>query len=329
MIDRFGMAMGAMLTIGLLLAGTVPAAAATIVPPGNRNAEQPAVPGASARRTSALKTTYDRKYRKIYDLLAEDDRLRRKIVETAEKYEIDPLHIVGAIVGEHTYNVDAYDRLQTYYVKAASYLTTDFGFSYDGESVDAFVERPPFERCDQFEGSYDLWTCRESVWEETYRGRTVDETAWPDDRFSATFFQPFYAGQTFGLGQLNPLTALQMNEMVNEVSGYDRLSESDPHGVYEAIMDPDQSLAYIAATIRKSIEAYEEIAGFDISGNPGVTSTLYNLGNPESRARKTAAENQRRSKSGQAQRLPEENYYGWLVNDRLAELRSLFPSTDG
>ena len=37
-------------------------------------------------------------------------------------YGIDPLHIVGAIVGEHTYNVDAYDRLQTYYVKAIAYL---------------------------------------------------------------------------------------------------------------------------------------------------------------------------------------------------------------
>ena len=35
-----------------------------------------------------------------------------------------PMHIVGAIVGEHTYNVDAYDRLQTYYVKAVAYLTS-------------------------------------------------------------------------------------------------------------------------------------------------------------------------------------------------------------
>ena len=45
------------------------------------------------------------------------------------------MHIVGAIVGEHTYNVDAYDRLQTYYVKAVSYLDSAISFSYDGETV--------------------------------------------------------------------------------------------------------------------------------------------------------------------------------------------------
>ena len=49
-------------------------------------------------------------------------KLRAKIKQAAAAYGIDPMHIVGAIVGEHTYNVDAYDRLQTYYVKAVSYL---------------------------------------------------------------------------------------------------------------------------------------------------------------------------------------------------------------
>ena len=96
--------------------------AATVVPPGNRSAEQPAVPGGSAKRTQALKTTYEAKYRKVYKLLKNDKKLRSKIREAADAYGIDPMHIVGAIVGEHTYNVDAYDRLQTYYVKAVSYL---------------------------------------------------------------------------------------------------------------------------------------------------------------------------------------------------------------
>ena len=72
-------------------------------------------------------------------------------------------------------------------------------------------------------GSYALWTCRESVWNRSFRGKTVDGTAFPNDRFSATFFQPFYAGQTFGLGQLNPLTALQMSDLVHQVSGLPKL----------------------------------------------------------------------------------------------------------
>src|SRR5690606_15309919 len=99
----------------LVLAGGlvhVHAKSVTLVPPGNRNAEQPPVPGASARRTQALRTTYEEKYRRIHGLFARDAKLRQQMVRTARQYGIDPLHIAGAIAGEHTYNVDAYDRLQ-------------------------------------------------------------------------------------------------------------------------------------------------------------------------------------------------------------------------
>ncbi len=43
-------------------------------------------------------------------------------------------------------------------------------------------------------------------------------------------------------------------------------------------MDPDKSLAYMAANIRRSIDDYKSLAGLDISGNPGITATLYNTG---------------------------------------------------
>src|SRR5690606_3484937 len=196
------------LFLGMLLAATASAAqAAVLVPPGNRNAVQPAIPGASVNRTQATNTTFQAKYRKVYALLKNDGRLRAKIKETAAAYAIDPIHIVGAIVGEHTYNVDAYDRLQTYYVKAISYLTSRFSFAGRGESVAAFVRRPQCAACDSKSDSYALWTCRERVWNQEFRGRTVDGTSFPDNRFGAVFFQPYYAGQTFGLGQLNPLTA--------------------------------------------------------------------------------------------------------------------------
>jgi hypothetical protein len=294
--------------------------AATTVPPGNSFPEQPAIPGGSASRTQALKTTYEAKYRKVYKLLKNDKKLRSKIREAAGAYGIDPMHIVGAIVGEHTYNVDAYDRLQTYYVKAVSYLDSAIAFSYDGEDIDQFIRRPEFAVCNDAKGSYDLWTCREVVWDRDFRGKS----GFPNDRFSATFFQPFYAGQTFGIGQLNPLTALEMSDLVHRVSGLPTLDSSDPRGVYKTIMDPDLTLPYVAATLKKSIDAYESIAGFDISQNPGLTATLYNLGNPEARARALKAENDGRKKQSLAPRMPEENYYGWLVNDKLPELQALF-----
>lgn len=311
--------------VALAVAGLAqPSHAQLDVPPGNRNVEQPGVPGASASRTRALNTTYEKKYRKVLALLQRDTSLRQKITEAARQYGIDPLHIAGAIVGEHTYNVDAYDRLQTYYVKAVSYLGSSFSFDYQGETVDDFIARPQFDQCAAARGSYAAWTCREAVWDAEFRGRTVGGKSFPNNRFSAVFFQPFYAGQTFGIGQLNPLTALQMSDMVAQVSGLPRLDHRDPQAVYRTIMDPDHTLPYVAATLKKSIDAYRTIAGFDISHNPGITATLYNVGDAERRARVLRAENDRRAAAGEPPKLPEENYYGWLVNDRLADLQALF-----
>ena len=304
--------------------GVPQASGATVVAAGNVHAEQPDVPGASSKRTKAGKTTFDAKYRKVYALLQNDAELRGKIKTVARAYGIDPMHIVGAIVGEHTYNVDAYDRLQTYYVKAVSYLSSKLSFAYDGEDISDFIKRPEFADCAGKSGSYDLWECREAVWNQSFRGKTVGGTSFPNDRFSATFFQPFYAGQTFGIGQLNPLTALQMSDVVHKVSRLPKLDERDPNAVYKTIMDPDLTLPYVAATLKTSIDAYRNIAGFDISGNPGLTATLYNVGSPEARAYALKAENERRLSAGEPAKLPEENYYGWLVNDRLNELKALF-----
>jgi Protein of unknown function (DUF1402) len=313
-----------LLSCFLLATEPLAAQATTLVPPGNHYLDQPDVPGASAKRTQANKTSYEAKYRKVYALLKNDHKLRSKIKEVAATYGIAPVHIVGAIVGEHTYNVDAYDRLQTYYVKAVAYLSNTLTFSYDGEDVADFVARPEFAGCNGASGSYELWTCRESVWNASFRGREVGGRTYPDDRFSATFFQPLYAGQTFGIGQLNPLTALQMSDTVNQVSGLPPLDVRDPHRVYETIMDPDLTLPYVAATLKKSIDSYQSIAGFDISQNPGITATLYNVGNPEARAHALKAENEKRLSEGVEQKLPEENYYGWLVNNKLPELQALF-----
>ena len=308
----------------LALVLSAPAQALTLVPEGNRNAEQPAVPGASARRTAELRTTYEAKYQKVYALLKSDAKLRKKIRDASAAYGIDPVHMAGAIVGEHTYNVDAYDRLQSYYVKAASYLGSSFSFSYDGEDISDFIQRPQFARCAGKAGSYAVWTCRESVWNSSFRGKTVDGTSFPAKRFSAVFFQPFYAGQTFGLGQLNPLTALQMSDQVSRTSGFPSLSVKNPQSVYETILDPDKTLPYVAATLKNAITAYKTIAGFDISKNPGLTSTLYNLGNPEVRAAALRDENAAAKAAGKPEKLPEENYYGWLVNSKINELRALF-----
>ncbi len=287
--------------------------AATKVPPGNRSASQPKIPSSSVSRTRSTNGSFQAKYIKIRDLIKTNKKLKNGIKKAAKQYGIDPIHIVGALVGEHTYNVDATDTLQTYVIKAISYFKEDIDFEHDGESVLKFVERPQFAKCKTLKSSYDTWACRENVWKAKFKGKKVDGVKWPNDRFGRVFFQPFYAGQTFGLGQINPLTALQVTDLVSKKSGKKKLSAKKANEVYKTIINPDSTLIYMAAIIRTSIDSYKSIADYDISKNPGITATLYNLGDVKNRARRAKA-------SGA---LPKENYYGWLINDKQKELEAI------
>ncbi len=294
------------------------AGAVVKVPAGNRSASQPDIPYGAVSRTRATNGSFEAKYQKIRDLLKSDRKLIAKIKKTSQDYGIDPIHMIGALVGEHTYNVDALDRLQTYYVKALAYFETDITFAHESEKVTDFVKRPEFAHCEQSTDSYDLWACRETVWNAKFRGQERGGKTWPNYYFNHVFFQPFYAGQTFGLGQINPLTALRVTDVVSRVSGKRKLKADRASQVYKEIIDPNSTLLYMAAIIRISIDAYRDIAGFDISGNPGITATLYNLGDVRNRARKLKARN-----AGGSIVLPRENYYGWLINSKLTELEDL------
>ncbi len=306
-------------SMALLLVLSAPGFAATLVPPGNRNILQPAIPGGSIIRTKG--TTFEKKYQKILRLLAKDKKLIIKIKKAARIFDIDPVHIIGALVGEHTYNVDAKDQLQTYYVKALAYLGQNLTFKYKSTTIKELLAQSSFQKCNNLQRNYDKWSCREDVWNLSYRGKNFSGQQWPDKRLGAVFFQPLYAGQTFGLGQLNPLTALKVNDLVRErLPGESKLSMDKAPLIYSTIMEPDSTLIYMAAIIRHSIDAYSSIAKMDISQNPGITATLYNLGNVTMRAKQLAANN----KELATPEFPHENYYGWLVNEKLSELRSLF-----
>ncbi len=316
----------ACLATGLLLAPlataltlSLPAGAQSVrvVPEGNRLSSQPKVPYASARRTSASRSSYDAKFEKVLAVLKRDRRLISSIKRVAAKYGIDPVHIIGSIVGEHTYNYDTLDSAQSYYVKALAYAGIDISFELNGEHVDDFVKRPQFDRCrkDSIQKDSDRrWSCYENIWNSEFRGRRVDGVRYPKKNFNEAFFQPLFAGQSFGLGQLSPLTVLKMTDRVARQSSFRKLDASNAEEVYKATMDPNISLHYMAAIIQDSIAAYKSVGKVDISNNPGLTATLYNLGDPWARAAAFR-------RSGQS--WPRENYYGWLVNDRIKDLRAL------
>ncbi len=314
-----------LLAIGFLVTcgGSYSAAKIIKVPPGNRNIEQPPIPQGALKRTKQTKGTFSGKYVKIYNMLSKNQILLVKIKASAARFDIEPIHIIGALIGEHTYNVDALDRMQTYYVKALSYLGSDLTFKHNGEKVMDFIARPQFDGCRSYSNSYDLWACRENVWIANFKGKILNGTQWPNDRFGRVFFQPLYAGQTFGLGQLNPLTALRVTDLVASRTKSRKLNPKKAPEIYKEIMDPDTTLNYMAAVIRVSIDAYRNIAGFDISTNPGITATLYNLGDVRNRAGMLAVRNKHRTLNGKSPAYPKENYYGWLVNEKELQLRSL------
>src|SRR5438445_5379586 len=124
--------------------------------------------------------------------------------------------------------------------KALSYSGLDFAFRYKGVPVQTFVQRPEFAACTQAGDSAGLWSCRDRVWVDHFRGKTVDGVTYDAMTFQQAFFQPFFAGQTFGLGQISPLTALEVTDLVNKVSGYDRLTPDHPQAIYRDVMDPDR-----------------------------------------------------------------------------------------
>jgi hypothetical protein len=303
----------------VLPVGVIGVAAAKVVPEGNRKRVQPKIPFASARRTAASNSAYDAKFDKIVAVLRRDTRLMRNIKSVAGKYGIDPVHMLGAIVGEHTYNYDSLDSAQSYYVKALAYAGIRISFELGGEHVEDFVQRPQFERCNAgSKESNTRWNCYQRYWNSRFRNKRVDGVRYPNKTFNEAFFQPLFAGQSFGLGQLSPLTVLKMSDRVSRVSGFRKLTARDAQEVYRATMDPNRSLHYMAAVLRDAIDAYKSVAGVDISKNPGLTATLYNLGDPWSRA----AQYRRKRAAGSA-RWPSENYYGWLVNARIDVLRGL------
>jgi hypothetical protein len=311
------------LVAALALSGAA-SAAVVVVPPGNRSATQPEISSSSIARTQQTKGDFESKFRSVYDGLAKDPAIIAKIKATAARYGIDPIHMIGAIVGEHTYNVDIFDNLQSYYVKALAYLNTGgLSFSHKGERIETFVARPEFAECKALKIDYEIWNCRDKVWRAVFRGKNVGGVDFPDDRFERVFFQPFFAGQTFGLGQLSPIAALSVSDEVHARSGLPLLDMRNAPEVYAAVMDPDKSLNYMAAIIRNDIETYKSVANFDISGNPGLTATLYNTGAAAERAAALAEENRKRRAAGLGVTYPKENYYGWLINDRLADLKKL------
>ncbi|WP_108660127.1 DUF1402 family protein [Acuticoccus kandeliae] len=259
-----------------------------------------ALPQATQERLKATRTTIPIKMRRTLDVLRQG-QLLSKIKRTAAAYGIDPIHILGAIVGEHALNYDIRDNLQQVALQFARRMQ-NVEFSCGQVSLERVLAMPEFKQCRGNSNAY--WTCVESNWSKV-RGKSVDGVRLPRRNLTESCFNPFATGQTYGLGQLSPVTALKMSDTTK----LPPITYKDADRVYERIIDPDESLNVIAAVIVDAIQAYRAV-GVDISDKPGITATLYNLGNPRERARRSRGR-------------PKVNYYGAFVEDHIDTLRDL------
>lgn len=71
------------------------------VPPGNRNDKRPQLAFLSVLWTAATQGSYEAKYRQIYRMLSENRSLVGKIKKVSGIYGLDPIHVIGAIVGRY------------------------------------------------------------------------------------------------------------------------------------------------------------------------------------------------------------------------------------
>lgn len=115
-------------------------------------------------------------------------------------------------------------------------------------------------------------------------------------------------GFSFGLGQISLSAAREAENYIAKLENRTPKSDSE---LTQEIADPMGSIKIAATIVRKVQDDYKN-QGFDISKDPGVLTSLYNLGQSERRAKEAKAEG----------RLPQVNYFGLFVDKYSQDIRS-------
>jgi hypothetical protein len=242
-----------------------------------------------ANNPQGLKQALEAKYKKTIQSLAKDPDTMAEIHLAARAFQIDPILILGNIIGEHTYNVGLIDSVQNLIMLSASWgAKWALRFHSNGTSLADLVKLPQFEPCNKklTVSHAEYWDCVGWTWETQFRGKTINGVTYQNNGFRLAFFNPIGSGLTYGLGQMDPIRALMVTDIVNKKTGLPILSIERPEEIYQSIINPRIVVYYVAANIQLAIQAYYSIAHMDISGNPGVVASLYNLGKEKYYAKK-------------------------------------------
>lgn len=119
---------------------------------------------------------------------------------------------------------------------------------------------------------------------------------------------------SFGLGQINLSAGREAENYLARIENRAPMSDAD---LIKDIADPLGSIRVAGTIIRKVQDDYKA-QGFDISKDPGILTSLYNLGHSEQRALQTKQEG----------RTPQVNYFGLFVQKYKEDIESTFVSAN-
>ena len=117
-----------------------------------------------------------------------------------------------------------------------------------------------------------------------------------------------FRGKSFSLGlaQIKPETAGDAEPLLAKIENRRPRSLGE---ITAALADPVESVKYATAIIRQCQDAYQK-RGFDVSGDPALLATMYNVGGCPRRAAEAA-------RSGRGPRL---NFFGFFVRHYHEEI---------
>lgn len=274
-----------------------------------------------------LRAELEKRFQNQLRIRVRDKNLRAQLTKAAAIYDVDPVLILSCVLAEHTFNVGFGDMGQDVVMSWADRWEIKFNNNKYGLVLTEILKLPQFEVCQaglRSGGPHsDFWICAGRVWDTQMRGHYRDAsktTRYPYDTFKYTFFDPRSTGFTYGLGQLDPIRALMVTDIVHAKSGFRLLSIERANEIYQDILNQETGVHYLSANVRLMVDTYREKAGFDISKNPGLIATLYNVGGEGGRAQALYDQNVKALSQGRFT-LPMENYAGFFINEHEAVIR--------
>ena len=225
-------------------------------------------------------------------------RIKNDIKNAGRVFGVNPEIVAGAILSEHALNVDWQDRWQDRAIRN-SWSRTLLTLPSNYKLAQLLQSDSVVNNCSNMSRAFNYWYC---VIRTRYALSFLLPTNQNYKNFTNEYFNPNGIGTTFGLGQLSPLRALMVTDIVADrtnIPEIDFLDGPSRTQLYNDLMNPSKVVYYTAATLAQAAAIYRN-HGFEVVDDLGVMVTLYNIGNERFHADK------RRREGGN----PRPNYMG-------------------